>query len=429
MKKNIKHIVTITLVAAAVGLYSCDKTITEPQRVGYTPANVDDKAGSWKTYILASPTEVSVAAPASVSSAEYLTELAALKQASASLTQEQQEAVVYWGAGAVYRWNEIARELAARYNIPPASNADGKYPVPDANNPLADPKFPFANPPYTARALAYLSVAQYDALVSAWSYKYKFKRQAPSKTDATIRVALPVSSIPTYPSEDAVVAAASFTILKAMFPGEVPFLEAKYNEHKQSRLWAGMNVGSDITAGNDLGLAVAAKVMGRARTDGMSAANNQTVTSGMIETAKAMGLSEVWLSQEAPARPPMLPNYGAVQTWNFDKATLVKLRPGPPPALNSTEFQQNIDELRSIQKNQTREQARIANFWSDGAGSYTPPGHWHRTAANASHEGPLQRGAYGPYVSAGRHYASGRRNLMLGCQVLLLLPSSSAVRT
>nr|WP_293834125.1 phosphatase PAP2 family protein [uncultured Arsenicibacter sp.] len=386
MKLKFNYIIAVGLFTLAAGLYSCDKTITEPQRVGYTPANVDDKAGSWKTYILASPTEVSVAAPASVSSAEYLTELAALKQASASLTQEQQEAVVYWGAGAVYRWNEIARELAARYNIPPASNADGKYPVPDANNPLADPKFPFANPPYTARALAYLSVAQYDALVSAWSYKYKFKRQAPSKTDATIRVALPVSSIPTYPSEDAVVAAASFTILKAMFPGEVPFLEAKYNEHKQSRLWAGMNVGSDITAGNDLGLAVAAKVMGRARTDGMSAANNQTVTSGMIETAKAMGLSEVWLSQESPARPPMLPNYGAVQTWNFDKAALVKLRPGPPPALNSTEYQQNIDELKSIQKNQTREQARIANYWADGAGSYTPPGHWHRTAANASHE-------------------------------------------
>ena len=107
----------------------------------------------------------------------------------------------------MYRWNEIARELAARYNIPPASTADGKYPVPDAANPLADPKFPFANPPYTARALAYLSVAQYDALVAAWNYKYKFKRSAPSKVDATVRVALPVSALPSYPSEDAVVAA------------------------------------------------------------------------------------------------------------------------------------------------------------------------------------------------------------------------------
>ena len=94
--------------------------------------------------------------------------------------------VVYWGTGAVYRWNEIARELAARYNLAPPSNAEGKYPVPDAANPLAEPKFPFANPPYTARALAYLSVAQYDALVTAWNFKYKYKRTAPSKTDTTI---------------------------------------------------------------------------------------------------------------------------------------------------------------------------------------------------------------------------------------------------
>jgi hypothetical protein len=45
-----------------------------------------------------------------------------------------------------------------------------------------------------------------------------------------------------------------------------------------------------------------------------------------------------------------------------------------------------LQELRDMQRNQTREQARIANFWSDGAGSYTPPGHWMRYAANAAHE-------------------------------------------
>ena len=387
MKKQ-NHILTVFSVVAglAVALLSCDKSITEPQRVGYTPASVDDKAGTWKTYILSAPTDVTVAAPTASTSADYLTELADLKAKSASLTQDQQEAVVYWGTGAVYRWNEIARELAARYNIPPASNADGKYPVPDATNPLADPKFPFANPPYTARALAYLSVAQYDALVSAWNYKYKFKRSAPSKVDATVRVALSVSSIPTYPSEDAVVAAASYTVLKAMFPGEVPFLDAKLTEHQNSRLWAGMNVQSDLTAGVDLGTQVAAKVMARSKTDGMSGANNQTLTAGFIEAAKGRGTSEVWVSQEIPARPPMLPNYGAVTTWNFDAATKVKLRPDAPPALNSAEFTKALDELKTINKNQTREQARIANYWADGAGSYTPPGHWSRTAANAAQE-------------------------------------------
>ncbi|GAB3950734.1 hypothetical protein GCM10028805_29370 [Spirosoma harenae] len=374
------------VVGLSAAFISCDKSISEPQRVGYTPASVDEKAGTWKTYVLTAPTDVTVATPTTTASSQYVAELADLKAKSASLTQEQQEAVVYWGAGAVYRWNEIARELCARYNIPPASTPDGKYPVPDAANPLADPKFPFANPPYSSRALAYLSVAQYDALVAAWSYKYKFNRAAPSKTDATIRVALPVSALPSYPSEDAVVAAASAVVLKAMFPGEVPFLDAKLAEHQNSRLWAGMNVSSDIAAGVDLGNQVAAKVMGRARTDGMSAANNQAVTAGMIQAAKERGLTEVWVSQETPARPPMLPNFGAVTTWNFDKATLLQIRPTPPPALNDANYEKDMSELRGINKSQTREQARIANYWADGPGSYTPPGHWHRTAANAAND-------------------------------------------
>lgn len=387
MKKYYQLLAIGALLAGiSSALVSCDKTISEPLRTGYTPASVDASAGTWKTYVLTAPTDVTVATPTATTSSAYQAELTDLKTKASNLSTDQQTAVVYWGAGAVYRWNEIARELAARYNIPPASTADGKYPVPDASNPLADPKFPFANPPYAARVMAYLSVAQYDALVATWSYKYKFKRSAPAKTDASIPVALPASALPSYPSEDAVVAAASYIVLKAMFPGEVPYLDAKLAEHQNSRLWAGMNVASDLAAGVDLGNQVAAKVMARAKTDGMSAANNQAVTADMIANAKAQGLSEVWLSQELPIRPPMLPNYGAVIPWNFDAATKVKLRPAAPPALGSAEFTTALNELRDIQKNQTREQARIANFWADGAGSYTPPGHWMRIAANAAND-------------------------------------------
>ena len=375
---------SLTLGASAM-VISCDKTIDEVQRVAYTPISIDEKANTWKTY-LTTPTDVTLAAPVSTTSADYSAELVNLKSVSNSLSREQQEAVVYWGAGAAYRWNEIARELAARYNLAPASNAAGVYPVPSAADPTADPKFPFANPPYTARMLAHLSVAQYDALVAAWNFKYKYKRSAPSKVDAAVRVALPVSALPAYPSEDAVVAAASAVILKAMFPGEVAFINAKAAEHRASRLWAGMNVESDLLAGTDLGNQVGAKVMGRARADGMGASNNQTLTVGMIASAKERGQTEVWLSQESPIRPPMLPNYGAVQLWNFDRATLVKLRPGAAPQPGSEQFKKELAELQDINKNQTREQARIANYWADGAGSYTPPGHWMRTAANAAHE-------------------------------------------
>jgi membrane-associated phospholipid phosphatase len=233
--------------------------------------------------------------------------------------------------------------------------------------------------------LAYLGVAQYDALVAAWSYKAKYGRKAPSKIDASVKTLLPVSDLASYPSEDAVVAGASYIILIAMFPGEVPYLDTKLAEAKNVRVWAGVNVPSDVVAGDALGKAVAAKVMAKAKVDGMAAANNQALTAGMIEAAKGRGIKEPWLSQELPIRPPMLPNYGAVATWNFDKATLAQIRPIMPYVVGSAEWNKDFAELEKINKNQTREQARIANYWADGAGSYTPPGHWNREAANQGH--------------------------------------------
>ncbi|MFZ9611516.1 MAG: hypothetical protein ACO294_12530, partial [Methylococcales bacterium] len=233
---------------------ACNKEVNEVGILPYTPAKIDETGGNWKTFVLSSGSEVLVDIPRLTTDAVYLQEIDSLKKVVIpSLTTEQKSAVMYWGAGAVLRWNEIGRELAARYNLPPAANSAGVYPVPSAADPLADPKFPFANPPYTARALAYLSVAQYDALVSAWKYKYLYNRQAPYQVDATIKPLLPTSSLPAYPSTDAVVAQASYTILLAMFPGEGPFLAAKLAEAKKAPIWAGINVGSDVNAGAKLG--------------------------------------------------------------------------------------------------------------------------------------------------------------------------------
>lgn len=380
MKKFIYTILILT-----ISIFACKKEVIEPILNPYLPTKSDDNAGKWKTYILTSPDEVSVLAPSDVNSAEYKAELTALKSNLAS-TDAQKDAVAYWGAGVVFRWNEIARELCAKYNIPPAANADGKYPVPNADsskaNPNYYPKFPFANPPYAARALAYLSVAQYDALVASAHFREKFARKSPSKNDPTIVAQLPVGEGGAYPSDAAVISAASATVLKAMFPLEVAFIDAKLKEAKDVRLWAGMNVASDITAGEALGNGVAAKVMARAKTDGMGAANNQTLTPAMIDNAKKIGVTEPWVSQELPARPPLLPTYGNVLPWNFAKTELAVIRPSMPPLIGSDEFKRDMDELVKISQKQTREQARIANFWADGPGTYTPPGHWHRIAAN-----------------------------------------------
>src|SRR5690606_11354438 len=112
-------------------------------------------------------------------------------------------------------------------------------------------------PAYAVRAYAYMSVAQFDGLIAAWHYKYNFNRPSPSQVDNSIQPAYAETGLPSYPSEGAVVAAASRAILVAMFPLEKEYIEAKAEEHLGSLVWSGTNVESDISAGEYIGAEVA----------------------------------------------------------------------------------------------------------------------------------------------------------------------------
>jgi hypothetical protein len=59
---------------------------------------------------------------------------------------------------------------------------------------------------------------------------------------------------------------------------------------------------------------------------------------------------------------------------------VTQLRPPPPPAIDSPQFKAALAEVRRISDTRTPEQLRIAQFWADGAGTYTPPGHWNDIA-------------------------------------------------
>lgn len=381
MKKSSVLYPALLGMALVITLSRCDKTLEPVGTTPYPETNLDANAGTWKTYVLANPAEVALPAPEDASSAAYLAELESLKNTMASASDNQRELALWWGGNGVLRWHEIARDLAAQYNVPPNNNADGTYPNPDANNPSAYPRFPFANPPYASRAFALLAVAQYDALVAAWHYKFQHNRLAPYQYDAGITPLIPENNLPSYPSEDAVVAAASREVLKFLFPGEKTLLEDKSSEHKNSRLWAGANVQSDLDAGDSLGRKVAAKIIAYAKTDRMGQANNQAAFQSMRDDATARGIVEQWHSLDLPARPPMLPFFGNVKPWNFNDSVKVAIRPAAPPQVGSAAFNEALEELRDLTKNRTREQWRIASYWADGVGSYTPPGHWNRRAA------------------------------------------------
>ena len=165
MKKIIFYSFAILAMAVMV-IIACNKDINERTANidALSPANIDLDAGTWKPVLLTSASEFAVTAPGATNTPDYIAQINEIKAWQADLTSEEERIVKYWSAGAVLRWNEILRELVAKHNLPPYQNEDGTYPVPSANNPLAYPYFPFANPPYAARAYAYVVAAQYDAV-------------------------------------------------------------------------------------------------------------------------------------------------------------------------------------------------------------------------------------------------------------------------
>lgn len=379
--------IILSIITAATVLSSCSKEIEgrTDDIAPLNPANTDINAGTWRPILLTGPAEFAVNAPAATNTPGYVAEINEIKSWQQNMSRRQKDQIKYWGAGAVLRWNEIMRELVAKYNLPPFQNPDGTYPIPDANNPLAATKFPFANPPYASRAYAYVSAAQYDALVAVWHYKKLYNRLAPYKINTTVNTLLPQTDLPSYPSEDAAVIGVMIEIMKLLFPADQAYIQQLATEHRNARIAAGMNVRSDMDAGEALGKLVAQKFVTRARGDRTGAAVG--ITNGVdlwkeFET-NAITRGEIpWISQESPKRPPMLPYFGRVRTWLFDSATMVSIRPPAPPSTSSDQFKKETEEVLHYSKNASREEVAIVHFWADGVGTYTPPGHWNAIAAD-----------------------------------------------
>lgn len=84
--------------------------------------------------------------------------------------------------------------------------------------------------------------------------------------------------------------------------------------------------------------------------------------------------------------PPLLPFWDSVVP--FAISSLTDYRPPPPPELASAEYATAVDEVlrlgRADSAERTLEQTEIADFWADGGGTATPPGHWNRIAVDLS---------------------------------------------
>lgn len=83
---------------------------------------------------------------------------------------------------------------------------------------------------------------------------------------------------------------------------------------------------------------------------------------------------------------PLLPQWPEVTP--FAMSAPDQFLPPEPPALNSDAYAAAVDQVMKLGSKtgslRTADQTAIAFFWADGGGTFTPPGHWNRIAADTS---------------------------------------------
>jgi membrane-associated phospholipid phosphatase len=130
-----------------------------------------------------------------------------------------------------------------------------------------------------------------------------------------------------------VAAGAAAAIIGYAYPDDAARFDALAEEAGRSRMLAGVSYPSDVTAGLELGRAVAAKVIARAQADGSDAQWTGTVPVG----------PGLWNGTN-----PLEPLIGAWKPWVLTSGD--QFRPGPPLAHDSAEKAAELAELHAIER-------------------------------------------------------------------------------
>ena len=336
----------LLLVAGVPGnLAGCASGARAPAGPGREPS-----AGRWRPVVLPSASALRLRPPPAAGSDEERAERSELITLEGKRTPEVERRVQFWNAGASLRWNEVARDLVARHRT---------------------------SVPMASRVYAVLSVANHDALIAAFDSKYFHDRRPPDQAAGGPRPLVAAPGDPSYPCAHATVGGASAAVLSYLYPEEAADLEQKAREQRETRLSAGVAHRSDISAGDALGRQVALQVIDRARQDHADEAD-QVVARGAAAAGAGAGALGRWSS--SASSPPLLPAWGRVTPWL--SRSMAHFVPGPPPMPPSPGFQAALAEVKALANGRTREQARVAALWADGAGSYSPAGRWNKIAAD-----------------------------------------------
>ena len=231
------------------------------------------------------------------------------------------DAPVLGDSTASVRWSEITRDFISS--------------KPAATKP---------NPVAALRAFAYLSLAQYRAVVAAEESR----------------------GHESHASAQGAAAAASAVALGALFPADVAFFESQLSA-QEAEVTVSHEVPNAYAAGEVIGRTVGAEVADLARSDRFDAVWTGTAPIG----------HGYWSSDLDPPRPPQLPLLGQMRPFFMESGD--QFRPPPPPAFGSPAFVAALEEVRRTSDHRTPDQLRIAEYWALTTGSLGA-GFWNEEA-------------------------------------------------
>jgi len=203
-------------------------------------------AGTWKPWVLSSPDEFRPPPPVRYDSPEKTAELTEIK--SFPRTPLTNNEALFWeaavgGLRAHQYWNEQISRKTLEYQLDD-------------------------NPPRAARAFVLPFVTLYDAAIACWEAKYTYWAIRPFQLDPEIKTVFPTPNHPSYPAAHACSSIAIARVLGYLFPRDAEAFAELADRAAESRVWAGIHYRSDVVAGRALALAVANKVIERAKQDG-----------------------------------------------------------------------------------------------------------------------------------------------------------------
>lgn len=213
------------------------------------------------------------------------------------------------------------------------------------------------NPPRAARAMAMTHLAMFNAVNAVDQTRHSYGGFGLLANPGTSREAAAVE--------------AAYNVLTNLFPTQAAaFTTARGNS------LAAIPDGQAKTDGINLGLAAANHMLTLRANDG---------SDNVVPYVPGSDPGD-WQTTPPAHAPALLPQWPNVTPFAMTSGSQFRL-PGPP-TLDSAEWAAAFNQVKDIgsktSATRTADQTEIAYFWADGAGTFTPPGHWNKIAQEAA---------------------------------------------